>query len=325
MGCLITAKSSMDVTYVRKAEATGRVTIRTESMAREVELDATGRARGVVYIGPDGQEHRAAGRVIVLAGNAVETPRLLLLSTSSQFPAGLANSSGLVGRYFTEHLGVFAFGLFEQRVDPWRGTPSGGFIQDNYASNRANTFARGWTVLVTANSHWPFSVASRIPGWGTDHKDRVERVFGRSITLATIGEQLPDFRNRVMLDPLQKDIYGLPAPCLINEARENDIAMIAKMSAGLTELLEASGAIETWGNAYYPGMSSHYLGTCRMGDDPTTSVVDRWGRTHDVPNMYIADSSVFVTVGAANPALTISALALRTSQAIISAFRGDQF
>ena len=325
MGCLISAKSSMDVTYVRKAEATNRVTIRTESMAREVELDARGRAQGVVYIGPDGQEHRASGRVIVLAGNAVETPRLLLLSTSSRFPAGLANSSGLVGRYFTEHLAVFASGLFEQRVDPWRGTPSGGFIQDHYASNRANNFARGWTVLVTANSHWPYTVANRIPGWGAKHKDRVERLFGHYVTVATTGEQLPDFRNRVMLDPVQKDVYGLPAPCLINEARENDRAMIARMSAGLSDLLDASGAIETWDNAYHPGMSSHYLGTCRMGDDPTTSVVDRWGRAHDVSNLYVADGSVFVTVGAANPALTISALALRTSEAIVEAFRRNEF
>ena len=138
------------------------------------------------------------------------------------------------------------------------------------------------------------------------------------------GSNVPDLRNRVILDPAQKDLYGLPAPCLINEARDNDLAMIRKMSAGLKELLEASGAREIWGNEYDPGGSSHYLGTCRMGHDPRSSVVNSWGRTHDVPNLFIADGSVFVTVGAANPALTISALALRTSEAIIAAFRRNE-
>ena len=324
MGCQVSAKSSMDVTYVRKAEATGRVDIRTESMAREIEVDRSGLARAVVYTDADGRQQRVAGRAIIVAGNAVETPRLLLMSTSSRHPDGLANSSGLVGRYFMEHLFVAAFGLFDQRVDPWRGTPSGGIIQDNYATDGQHGFARGWTILVTANSHWPYSVASRIPGWGEDHKQHVQRMFGHYACVATIGEQLPDLRNRVTLDPVQKDLFGLPAPRLTNEARENDLAMIGKMSSSLKELLEASGATEIWGNEYDPGSSSHYLGTCRMGHDPTSSVVNPWGRTHDVPNLFIADSSIFVTGGAANPALTVSALALRTSEAIIAAFRRSE-
>lgn len=324
MGCLISAKSGMDVTYIRKAEATGRMEIRTESMAREIELDGDGRAQAVVYIDREGREQRAFGRAVVVAGNAVETPRLLLMSTSSRFPDGLANSSGLVGHNFMEHLAVFAFGLFDHRIDPWRGTPSGGIIQDNYATDPGNGFARGWTTLVTANSHWPYTVASRIPGWGAEHKDRVQRMFGHYASLATIGEQLPDPRNRVTLDPVQRDVYGLPAPCLTNQARENDLAMISRMSASHEALLEASGATETWGNQHYPGMSSHYLGTCRMGHDPQRSVVDAWGRTHDVSNLFIADSSVFVTAGAVNPALTVSALALRTSEAIVAAFRRNE-
>jgi choline dehydrogenase-like flavoprotein len=324
MGCLISAKSSMDLTYMRKAEATGRVEIRTESMAREIEVDGSGKAHAVVYIDKEGREQRVFGRAIVVAGNAVETPRLLLMSTSNRFPDGLANSSGLVGRYFMEHLAVFAFGLFDERIDPWRGTPSGGIIQDDYATDPRNGFARGWTTLVTANSHWPYTVANRIPGWGVEHKDRVQRMFGHYACVATVGEQLPDLRNRVILDPAQRDSYGLPAPCLINQARENDLAMISRMSASLRELLEASGATEIWGNEYYPGMSSHYLGTCRMGHDPRSSVVDPSGRTHDVPNLFVADSSVFVTAGAANPALTVSALALRTSEAIVAAFRRNE-
>ncbi len=320
MGCLISAKSSMDVTYIPKAEATGRVDLRTESMAREIETDASGRASAVVYIDADGRERRVTGRAIVVAGNAVETPRLLLMSRS-RFPDGLANSSGLVGRNFMEHLAVYAFGLFEQRVDPWRGTPSGGIIQDAYETDARNDFARGWTTLVSANSHWPYTVASRVPGWGNEHKARVKQEFGHYITLATIGEQLPDERNRVVLDPLQKDVYGLPAPHLINTPRDNDRAMIRTMSARLRDLLEASGASRIWGNEHYSGMSSHYVGTCRMGTDPASSVVDPMGRAHDVPNLFLADSSVFVTAGASNPAITVSALALRISEGIVERFR----
>lgn len=321
IGCLISAKSSMDVTYIRKAEATGRVDIRTESMAREIEVDAGGKARGVVYIDKDGRERRATGKAIVVAGNAVETPRLLFLSASDRFPHGLANSSGLVGRNFIEHLYVSANGLFDDRLDPWRGTPSSGFIQDNYATNPANGFARGWTTIVSPNSHWPATVANRIAGWGDQHKGRMKRTFGHQVCLATIGEQLPDPRNRVVLDPLVKDVYGLPAPCLINEPHDNDRAMISAMSCSLRALLEASGASDIQTGGYRPGDSSHYMGTCRMGNDPERSVVDAWGRTHDVPNLFIADSSVFVTGGAANPALTVSALALRTSERIISMFK----
>ena len=145
--------------------------------------------------------------------------------------------------------------------------------------------------------------------------------FGHYACVATIGEQLPDARNRVVLDLARKDLYGLPAPRLAHDVGENDRAMIRTMSAELKTLLHAAGARRIWGNDYVPGMSSHYLGTCRMGHDPSRSVVDPWGRTHDVPNLFIADGSVFVTGGAVNPALTISALAVRTSEGIVSAFR----
>jgi choline dehydrogenase-like flavoprotein len=321
MGCAINAKSSMDATYVPKAEATGRVEIRSESTACEIVLDRGGKARSVVYFDAEGHQREIHARAIVVAGNAVETPRLLLLSSSSQFPHGLANSSGLVGKYFTEHLAVFAFGLFAERIDPWRGTPTGGMIQDYYATSSENSFARGWTILVTSNSHWPFAIARRVPGWGAEHKAGVQEFFGHAVCLASIGEQLPSLQNRVVLDPMLKDGNGVPVPCLINAPGENDRAMIGAITGSLAELLEASGATRIWSNQHVPGMSSHYFGTCRMGTDAASSVVDSYGRTHDVPNLFIADGSVFVTGGAVNPALTISALATRTAEAIARAFQ----
>jgi len=325
MGCKISAKSSIDVTYIPKAEKTGKVQIRTESMARKITTGSDGRARSVIYFGPDGREREVFARVIVVAGNAVETPRLLFLSASSKFPKGLANSSGLVGKYFTEHLSVFAHGVFSERLDPWRGVPTGGIIQDFYATNPRNGFARGWTISVENDNQWPLTTARSVPGWGGEHKARVKELFGHVVGLATDGEQLPDERNEVKLDPFVKDTYGLPVPLLINNHGKNDLGMAGAMSSTLQEILEAAGAKEVHVGDILPGGSSHYLGTCRMGTDPRTSVVDSWCRAHDVPNLFIGDGSVFVTVGAVNPALTISALAARTADGIVAAFKHGDF
>lgn len=324
LGCKISAKSSIDVTYIPKAERTGKVQIRTECMAWKITTGPDGRARSVIYFDADGHEKEIFARVIVVAGNAVETPRLLFLSASNQFPNGLANSSGLVGKRFTEHLSVFAHGVFPERLDPWRGVPTGGIIQDFYETNPRSSFARGWTISVENENQWPLATARSVPGWGPEHKARVKELFGHVVGLATDGEQLPDERNQVRLDHNVKDIYGLPVPLLINNHGKNDLAMIDAMSRKLKEILEAAGAKQIHVGQVIPGGSSHYLGTCRMGADPRTSVVDPWGRTHDVPNLFVGDGSVFVTVGSANPALTISALATRTAVGIVAAFkRGD--
>jgi choline dehydrogenase-like flavoprotein len=324
LGCKISAKSSIDVTYIPKAELTGKVNIRTECMAREITVGKDGAACSVIYFDPEGQERELFARAIVVAGNAVETPRLLLLSKSSLFRDGLANSSGLVGKFFTEHLSNFAYGLVSERVDPWRGVPTGGIIQDFYQTNARNSFTRGWTISVENDGQWPFAVAGRVPGWGAEHKKRIKEVFGHQVGVASIGEQLPDVRNHVTLDPFVKDVYGLPVPRITNIHHENDLAMIKKISSSIHTLLEAAKAELIIVNEFVPGASSHYMGTCRMGNNPGTSVVNSWCRTHDVPNLFIGDGSVFVTVGAANPALTISALALRTAEGIIRAFKqGD--
>ena len=325
LGCKVAAKSSIDVTYIPKAEKTKRVQIRTECMAREVTLSPDGRARSVIYFDPHGQEQAISARAIVVAGNAVETARLLLLSKSRLFPDGLANSSGLVGKRFMEHLSVFAYGVFPERLDPWRGVPTGGIIQDFYATNPNNGFVRGYTISVENENQWPLATANSIPGWGFEHKARMKDVFGHRVGLATDGEQLPDERNQVALDPVVRDKYGLPVPLIISTHFQNELAMIDVISARLREILRAAGAREITVENSIPGNSSHYLGTCRMGKDPRTSVVDPWCRTHDVPNLFIGDGSVFVTGAAVNPALTISALATRTAEGIIAAFRRGDF
>lgn len=325
LGCKIAAKSSIDVTYIPKAERTKRVQIRTECMVREIKVGPDGKARSVIYFDPDGQEKELSARVIVVAGNAVETARLLLMSKSKLFPDGLANSSGLVGKRFMEHLSVFAYGLFAERLDPWRGVPTGGIIQDFYATNKKNSFARGWTISVETENQWPLATANSIPGWGTEHKKRMKEIFGHRVGLASDGEQLPDERNQVTLDREIKDNYGLPVPHIINAHLQNEMGMIEAISTRHREILEAAGARDIHVEDVIPGNSSHYLGTCRMGRDPKTSVVNPGCQTHDVPNLFIGDGSVFVTGAAVNPAITISALATRTADGIITAFKRGEF
>jgi choline dehydrogenase-like flavoprotein len=325
LGCKISAKSSIDVTYIPKAERTGKVRFRTECMAREIAVRPDGRARSVIYFDRDGLEKEIFARVFVVAGSAVETPRLLLLSQSHLFPHGLANSSGLVGKYFIEHLSVFSYGIFNERLDSWRGVPTGGIIQDFYASKPGRGFVRGWVISVENEPQWPLATARSTPGWGVEHKARVKEMFGHRVGLASDGEQLPDERNQVTLDPSLKDNFGLPVPRIINTYGDNDLAMVKAITLGLREVLEAAGANEIRVEKFVAGASSHYLGSCRMGKDPKTSVVDPWCRTHDVPNLFVGDGSVFVTGGAVNPALTISALATRTAEGIIAAFRRGEF
>jgi len=323
-GCPIGAKGTADVTYIRKAEATGRVEVRPLCTAREITVDAQGRARSVIYFDPDGEEQEQVARLVVLAANAVESPRLLLLSKSSLFPQGLANSSGLVGKYFTEHLAVFTNAVFEQRIDPWRGPHAGGMIEHFYETRPEHDFVRGWTFEVNNGWFWPYSTARKIPGWGQPHKDAMRRLFGRMVSIATVGEQLPNINNTVTLDPKVVDNYGVPVPRITNTLGDNDRAMIKAIKARVVELLEAAGAVEIGEPTHKPGGSSHYLGTCRMGDDPQSSVVNRWCQSHDVPNLFVVDSSCFVTGGAANPCLTIQALAARSADYMIEqAKRGE--
>ena len=321
LGCLIRAKGSVDVTYIPLAEQTGNVDIRPNSTAFEITVDKNGRARSVRYFDEDGNEQEQPARIIALAGNAVETPRLLLLSKSSLFPDGLANSSGVVGKYFMEHIAVFATLVLPERVDAWKGIPAGGLIHDFYETDRRNSFARGFAIEINNGWQWPVSVARRIPGWGREHKKKMLETFGRTAGLGSVGEQLPDERNRVELDPQVKDLYGLPVPRITNEPRENDRAMIDAIIRRMRELADAADATFLQGPRFVLGGSSHYMGTCRMGTDPTTSVVNPWGQSHDVPNLFIADSSVFVTGAAVNPALTIMALATRTAEYIVERMR----
>jgi choline dehydrogenase-like flavoprotein len=316
-GCMSGAKSSIDVTYITKAEATGNAEVRTQSTASKITVDDKGRAKSVVYFGPDGVEHEQEARVVIVSSGSIQSPRLLLNSTSSAFPDGLANSSGIVGKYFMQHLGVFSNAIFPERIDSYRGFFGGATSQDFARTNTNEPFVRGWRNDLHSGIQGPVEMAKNNPLWGKRLKDYMRQNFGHAAGVLASGEQLPDERNLVALDPEAKDEYGLPVPRITFEWRENDKMMQAAMTRNLREIYDAAGASRILSIGTNPGGSPHNLGTCRMGSDPATSVLNSFCQSHDVSNLFVVDGSCFVTGGTANPSLTIHAIAIRASEYIV--------
>jgi choline dehydrogenase-like flavoprotein len=304
----------------------------TGARVREVTIDAHGRASGAHWIGRDGVEHHQPADVVVLAANAVGTARLLLLSASAVFPDGLANRSGLVGKRLMQHPYATITGFFDESLDGWRG-PWGqnGYSLEFYPSTPARGFVRGakWNLMPIGGPAFhllPFTGDTSKPleeAWGAAFHRNIMRVFGRGFTWGIQGDDLPDEDNRVTLDPTNRDSDGLPGARIDYRASENSRRLLEWNLKRAREAMAASGATETHEVPLWDLGIGHVLGTTKMGDDPETSVVDAWGRSHDLPNLYIADSSVFVTGGAVNPGATILALALRTAEHLVEERRNQ--
>ena len=316
-GCMSGAKSSTDVTYIKKAEATGNVEIRTRSVAAKIQVDDKGKAKSVVYFDPNGTACEQQAKVIVVSGGSIQSPRLLLNSTSNAFPNGLGNSSGLIGKYFMQHLSVQSNAIFTERMDSYRGFQGGATSQDFGKTMATHSFARGWRIDLHRGVAGPVQMAKRKPLWGKELKNYMRNNFGHVAGILASGEQLPDERNRVALDPEMKDEYGMPVPQITLEWRDNDEAMRVAMETNLKEIYAAAGAQKVLKISHRPGGAAHNLGTCRMGDDPKSSVLNSFCQSHDVPNLFVVDGSCFVTGGTANPSLTIHAIAVRASEYII--------
>ncbi len=314
MGCAQGAKGSTDVTYWPHAVRAG-VELRTRCRVREITLGATGMADGVVYVDADGVWHRQRAEIVVLACNGVGTPRLLLNSRSKEFPDGLANRSGQVGRNLMFHPYAMVTGLFDEPLEGYKG-PTGCSIisQEFYETDRSRGFVRGYSFEMLRGMG-PVATAlfgmstGRIP-WGEGHHEAYARLWDRTAGMVVICEDLPEPHNRVTLDPERSDADGIPAPRVHYRLSENSRRMLEHAVARGTEVLEAAGAKETLSEAPLPPAGWHLMGTARMGTDPERSVVNPWGRCHDVRNLFIVDGSIFVTSGVVNPTNTIQALAL---------------
>ncbi|MDH4230751.1 MAG: GMC family oxidoreductase [Nitrospirota bacterium] len=312
-GCMTGAKSSIDVTYIAKAEATGKVEVRPESRVTRIAVDPRGRARGVIYFDRNGSEHMQEADIIILSAGSVQSPRLLLNSKSALFPDGLANSSGLVGKYFMQHVSIVARAIFPERIDSFRGFSGGLISKDHAKTSPGNNFARGWVYELSSGVRGPAQMALSLPGWGASHKDRMRKTFGHMAGLAMVGEQLPEEKNRIELDPKVKDAYGMPVPRMTLGLSENDRSMLEAMKKHSREVLHSAGATEIELAYHRLGASSHNMGGCRMGKEPKTSVLNSYCQCHDVPNLFVIDASCFVTGGTANPSLTIMAIATRAA------------
>jgi len=318
-GCPIGAKSSPEVTYWPKALKKG-ATLRTWARVCQVTVNEQGLARGAVYYDRPGALHEVTARVVVVCCNGVGTPRLLLNSRSKLFPAGLANSTGLVGKNFMMHAWRQVVGVADGRVDSHVG-PRGVAVacQQFYETDLQRGFVRGYSFQA-APTLGPLSYAwagyaSRALPWGPDHHRVFRKRFPHLLTIWVQGEDLPVETNRVELDPEVKDSHGIPAPRVTYTHCENTLRMMEHGAAMARQVLEAAGAEEILdGGLRQPAW--HLLGTARMGSDPKRSVVNAWHQSHDVKNLFIVDGSSFATSAAVNPTSTIGALALRCADGI---------
>ena len=312
-GCKSGAKWSTLYTEIPAAERTGNLDLRPESHVVRIEHDEAGKATGVVYRDSQGQEQRQKARLVCVAGNSIETPRLLLMSASAKFPDGLANSSGQVGRNYMRHMTGSVYGAFKQPVHMYRGTTMAGIIRDEARHDTKRGFVGGYE-LETLSLGVPFMAAFLDPGaWGPDFTwwmDHYTNLAGMWL----VGEDMPRETNRVTLNQAVKDKYGNPVPNVHFDDHDNDIAMRNHAFTQGEKVYQAAGAIKTFRTPPYP--STHNLGTCRMGSSAKDSVCNSFGQTHDVPNLFISDGSQFTTGGAENPTLTIVTLAIRQADQI---------
>jgi choline dehydrogenase-like flavoprotein len=298
---------------IPKAERTGKLDLRPESMAIRIEHDSSGRATGVVYVDAHGAEQRQRARAVCVACNAIESARLLLSSASSQFPDGLANSSGQVGRNYMRHLTGSVYGIFERPVRMHRGETMAGIVTDESRDDPERGFVGGYYMQLLALGV-PFMAAFVDPGaWGRDFADVMEH-YEHMAGMWLVGEDMPQASNRVTLNEDVLDPHGRPVPNVHFDDHANDLAMREHAYRSGESVYEAVDASRTLRVTPYP--STHNLGTCRMSERPEDGVVDAFGRAHDVPNLFVSDGSVFTTGAAANPTLTIVTLAIRQADHI---------
>ncbi len=312
-GCKTGAKWSTLYTEIPRAEATGNLDLRTASRATRIEHGADGRVTGVVYRDPQGKEQRQKARIVCVACNSIETARLLLLSESSKFPQGLANSHDQVGRHYTHHVGGFVWGMFDKPVYSWRGATLAGLVEDETIHDSKRGFNGGYHLELVTLDLPTFPLVGLPYTWGRDLAEIVENY--RNIAGMFInGEDTPRATNRITLNPQVKDAFGLAVANVHVDEHENDLAMRTHAQGQARKMYESIGAKRVIHTRQTP--STHNMGTARMSVDPRDGVTNGHGQTHDIRNLFISDGSAFSTPGSANPTLTIVSLALRQAQFI---------
>jgi len=312
-GCKVGAKASTLITHVPDAIAHG-AEIRPHSMVSRINLGKSRRVSGVTYFDRDGREHFQKAKAVVVSGYSIETPRLLLNSACPGFETGLANSSDTVGRYLMAQAGNVVMGYFDELVRMYKAPPAIALSEEFYETDPKRGFARGFAIQTVGPLPIAFAkqMMSAQGAWGWGLR-RVMMDFNHWAPLGLLGEILPHVDNRVELAD-ETDRYGIPVAKVTFGLHDNDKMLIEFGKNKVIEVMEAAGAKEVVQEARY----AHLVGAARMGSDPATSVVDKYGRSHDIANLFICDGSVMPTQGSANPGLTIQALAARAADYLIS-------
>jgi choline dehydrogenase-like flavoprotein len=325
--CEVNARSGSHNTVIPTAMATGNCALRTECMVKEIMVDAHGRARGVAYFDQRGRLVEQTADLVIVAGAAIESARLLLNSKSRLFPQGLGNRYDWVGRNLQGHAYTGAVGLFEHETYDDIG-PGAQIAVCDY--NHNNPGLAGGAMLANEFIRLPIQFIGQVPNfvpkWGKAHKDWVRSAYRRTIMVQGPVQEMPMFDSRVTVDPRVRDRWGIPV-ARMSGARHPHSIEIARHMAGHAEMwLKEAGAIQTWKKLPGTGLSGgqHQAGTCRMGDDPGTSVVNRFCQLHDAANVYVIDGSVHVTNGGFNPALTIMAIAYYASDHLLRDWKGTK-
>lgn len=321
-GCAIHAKGSTAVTAIREALLTGNCELKSNCFVFKITTDSSGKkVTGVEYIDPEGEKRFQKGKIIILACNAIESARLCLLSENGKHPSGLGNSSGLIGKNLTFHTMVTVGGIFPERMHSHRGRQTVMLIDDFNPSPYRRPLPGSFSTLMGGNTEiaggiHPVEEASYLPLTGEMHKLFMKLSIARehAAAMTVFVKDLPQLTNYVDLDPAIKDIYGFPVARITYRMHENDRKSAEFFKTKLNEIMTEAGALlafidinnEMLGNGI--PSSKHLHGTLRMGNDPASSVVNKWGKFHDLENLYCVDSSIFLHSTGYNPALTIMAL-----------------
>ena len=335
-GCFIGSKSSILVTKLPEADATGNFKLVTNAMCYRINSDNSGRATGVSYYGPDGSDNTIEAELVIVAPFIYDNTRLLLLSKTEKFPNGLANSSGQVGKHIMAHIGARVFATYDDRHANIFMGPSAqrhsldDFNADNFDHGSLGFIRGGQISVVPADLEaGPIGTAMSmnpppgIPRWGAAYRDFLAKYFARYAAINAQTENLPYADQTIDLDPNVRDAWGLPAPRLTYDwRRPNELKRVEFMFKKLEELGHAMGAAQVWRSPMTPGTpGAHHEGGTRMGNDPKTSVVNRYGQSWDIPNLFILGSSTFPTMSGFNPTLTIQALAYMSADAIVKRYK----
>ena len=323
-GCEVQAKSSTLASVIPVAEKTGRCEIRPNCYVRKIEVDKSGRATGAVYFDANKREVMQRAKAVVVCCNGSETPRLLLMSKSNLFPNGLANSSGLVGKYLMLDSGAFCGGTFEHPLNDFKSVQVSRVLHDFYDADQKRGFYGGGGIDARFDLNpIAFGIAGLdpdAPQWGAEYKRLLRESFTRTMYLLSHSTTLALESNSISLDPDVKDAWGLPALRMTYKNHPDDMKTMHFLLDRQMEILEAAGAKRKWRFAVEENTQGvHLLGTCRMGVDPKRSVIDPNHRAHDVRNLFLVDGSSFVTSGRNQPTCMIQALAYRAADGIASA------